>query len=113
MKLVYTMAAIALGMSPFTWANSALAEPPAISLAQRQSSASVEQCVQTSTQAMQKVKLQQIQADAESVTGTIEETRVVIFCNAQEVGLIQTIIVAGANLQESDDLVEALKQALP
>lgn len=113
MKLAYGIAAVVLSISPFTWANSAWADPPAISLAQRQSSATVEQCVQSSTQAMQKVELQQVEADAESVTGTLGEVRVVIFCNPQETGLIQTIVVAGASLQENDKLVDALKQALP
>lgn len=113
MKKIHSSLAIALGISPLFSIASALAEPPAISLAQRQGSNSVEQCIQTSTQAMQQVKLQEIEADAESVTGTSGETRVVIFCNPEKTGLIQTIIVAGVNLQETEGLVEALKQALP
>jgi hypothetical protein len=113
MKMIRQSLTIAFGISPFLAITSALAEPPAISIAQRQGSNSVEQCVQTSAQAMQQVKLQEIETDAESVTGTNGETRVVIFCNAEKAGLIQTIIVAGANLQENEGLVEALKQALP
>jgi hypothetical protein len=113
MKRIHQSLAIAFGISPLLSIASALADPPAISLAQRQASASVEQCVQTSTQAMQKVKLQEVEADAESVTGTDGETRVVIFCNPQKMGLIQTIVVAGVDLKETEGLVEALKQALP
>ncbi|MBW4521061.1 MAG: hypothetical protein KME16_15350 [Scytolyngbya sp. HA4215-MV1] len=113
MNFLQKSIAIAVSTCPIVWALPALADAPSISLAQRLGGSTVEECVSSSTQAMQKINLQEVKADSESVSGTAENTRVVIFCNAEKAGLIQTIVVAGVDLDENNRIVEALKGALP
>jgi hypothetical protein len=113
MNFLQKSIAIAVSTCPMMLALPALAGAPAISLAQRTSAETVEQCVASSTQAMQKIKIQEMKSDSESVRGFIGDASVMIFCNEEKMGLVQTIVVAGSDLEASDQIVEDLKRALP